>query len=480
MRRVLNVWLLIVAAIFLNSVKARELQLKGRVSSEGKALEGVWVSDGESFARTDKRGCYTLEANDENAFVFVCVPAGYEAKIEDGVLRHFLPMPKEAGAECNFELDRRPYDDRSHSLIALADPQIWAEKEFQKLAVGADDIREVVESRPERVFHGICLGDIVANQPKFYKEYNRTMQRANIPLRNIIGNHDMSIYIRSHEGSTREYGEMYGPAYYSFDVGEVHYVVLNDNFYIGRDWYYIAYLDERQLSWLEKDLSHQTPGQVVVVSMHIPSTCTPVDRESFNYQRIEAALVNYKALYELLEPFNAHILSGHTHTAFNSEVRENLYDHVIPAMSGAWWQGALCTDGTPNGYAVFDFDGDQVSWYYKSVGEHRDYQMRLYSGKEYKEFEGYVVANVWNCDSKWRVEFLFDGEPSEEAAERFTAIDPAARELYSSNEGLDHQWIGPTEADHFYRAPMPQHAKMVEVRVTDRFGRVYTESLSLK
>ena len=59
---------------------------------------------------------------------------------------------------------------------------------------------------------------------------------------------------------------MYGPAYYSYNVGEVHYAVLNDNYYIGRDWYYIGYLEERQLAWLERDLSFVPAGTTVVVA----------------------------------------------------------------------------------------------------------------------------------------------------------------------------------------------------------------------
>ncbi len=478
-RDILKVWLLMAATLIYGTLQAEELTIRGRVECQGEGLKGVWVSDGENFAQTDKRGNYRIESDTERDFLFVCLPAGYEAPIVEGVVRHFKPIAQIEAKKCDFELVRRPYDDERHTLIATADPQIWAQKEFALLGRGAEDIRQVVRAAGERVCHGICLGDIVFNDHSFYGEYNRTMELAEIPFRNIMGNHDMSLYIRSHEGSTHHYGEVYGPAWYSFDVGKVHYVVLNNNFYIGRDWYYIAYLEERQLRWLAEDLSHQTPGRTVVVSMHIPSTCTPEDRAAFIYARSEAALVNYKALYELLAPFNAHILSGHTHTAFNTEVHEGLYDHVIPALSGAWWQGELCTDGTPAGYTVFEVEGDQISWYYKSVGKPADHQMRLYTEADAPEFEGYAVANIWNSDPKWQVEFYFDGVKAAGEAERFEAIDPAARKLYASNEGLDHKWIGPTPADHFYRMAMPEGVSRIEVRATDRFGRTYSETIHI-
>ena len=120
-------------------------------------------------------------------------------------------------------------------------------------------------------------------------------------------------------------------------------------------------------------------------------------------------MTNAKFLYKMLEPYNAHILSGHTHTTENEVIADNLYEHVIPALSGAWWQGPLCTDGTPCGYGVFEINGNDVNWYYKSTDHPADYQMTLYAGKDYPQFAGQVVANIWASDTKWRVEAAFDG-----------------------------------------------------------------------
>ena len=103
-----------------------------------------------------------------------------------------------------------------------------------------------------------------------YGEYNDVMARTGLVFRNVIGNHDMTLYGRSHETSFTKFEDTYGPTYYSFDVGRIHYVALNDNFYIGREYFYIGYLDERQLRWLEKDLASVRPGSTVVVCLHIP------------------------------------------------------------------------------------------------------------------------------------------------------------------------------------------------------------------
>ena len=127
---------------------AGSVTVRGRVLCGGRGVEGVVVtdgthcvrvSDGEEFARTDKRGNYSLEAGADNRFVFVCVPAGYDAPVEKGVVRYFHPLPAE-GKSCDFTLLRRAGDDSRYGFIAIADPQIWAPKEFAKLAAAADDI----------------------------------------------------------------------------------------------------------------------------------------------------------------------------------------------------------------------------------------------------------------------------------------------------------------------------------------------------
>ena len=113
--------------------------VKGRVVCDGRGVANVRISDGDGFARTDEKGYYTLEADAQSRFVFVCVPAGYDAPTEEGVVRFFRPLPS-GGGTCDFRLLRRPGDDTRHGFVVIADPQIYARKEFPQLAEAADDI----------------------------------------------------------------------------------------------------------------------------------------------------------------------------------------------------------------------------------------------------------------------------------------------------------------------------------------------------
>ena len=64
--------------------------------------------------------------------------------------------------------------------------------------------------------------------------------------------------------------------------------------------------------------------------------------------------------------------------------------------------------------------------------------------------------------------------------ERFSAYDPRVKEFYSNTEKLDHKWIYPSLSDHFYRAPLSEAAKNIEVRATDRFGNLFIGKLERK
>ncbi len=446
------------------------------MTSEGKPLSGVVVTDGIDFAVTDINGRYSLSSISGARFVYISTPSGYNAPVSDGVIRFYKEL-NPTSKKYDFSLIRKDKDDTHHAFIAIADPQIWAQKEFVKLEKAAEDIKSTISEFKEGIpFHGICCGDIISSNHSFYEMYNHTISKSGIPFYNCIGNHDMTNWGRSFETSHKDYEQMYGPTYYSYNVGKVHYVVLNDNFYIGRDYFYIGYLEEKQLAWLGKDLSTIAKGSTVVISFHIPSSCEPEDRRQFSYDKAGFTMTNHKGLYDLLRPFNAHIISGHTHTTFNQQIAPRLYEHNLPALSGAWWQGELCTDGTPNGYGVFEVIGDSIGWYYKSVGHVKDYQMNVYSDDGYPEFKGYVVANIWNSDPSWRVELYEDGV-NKGLMERFKAYDPLAKELYSNTEKLDHKWIYPSPSDHYYRAKPSAGTKKIEVVATDRFGNRYKEEV---
>jgi hypothetical protein len=209
------------------------------------------------------------------------------------------------------------------------------------------------------------------------------------------------------EKSDDTFKKTYGPGYYSFDRGQVHYVVLDDVYYLGSDRNYKGFITEEQLAWLGKDLSFVEKDKLIVLCLHIP---------------VHSSVENKQALHDILKPYKAHIMSGHTH--YNANViKDNVYEHVHGTVCGAWWTGPICGDGTPPGYAIYEVNGTELKWYYKTVGKTKAHQIRTMV--ETKSTGDQLVANVWNWDPTWKVEWQVDGT-SKGLLTRATDYDPLA------------------------------------------------------
>ena len=188
--------------------------------------------------------------------------------------------------------------------------------------------------------------------------------------------------------------------------------------------YSLGFTDE-QLAWLQADLALVPNDKLILFCIHIPL-----------YNRGGAEYKNVQEVLALLNQFtNVHILSGHTHHTRSYEhslygsTYTNIYEHNIAAVCGNWWRSNLNGDGAPLGYKVFEIEGNQMTnWYYQGFPDgmdSRDYQMRLYRGdavtgadKGTKTgYYGYykfnfgsdvLLANIFGCDSQWKVEVYED------------------------------------------------------------------------
>ena len=209
--------------------------------------------------------------------------------------------------------------------------------------------------------------------------------------------------------------------------------------------------------------------------MHIPTTLDKSDREGFNYGNISDNTVNKKALYALLEPYKTLILSGHMHTADYEQISENIAEMNVTGLCGAWWCGPVCIDGSPAGFKDMEINGSDISWKYIGCGHPEDYQMKVYVDDE--QHQGYVVANIWDYDPAWKVEYFEDGVKVCDM-EQFKTQDPLARELYKDPSSLKRTWVYAAPTENMFRAKHSAQAKTLEVRATDRFGRVYSQTIS--
>ena len=102
--------------------------------------------------------------------------------------------------------------------------------------------------------------------------------------------------------------------------------------------------------------------------------------------------------------------------------------------------------------------------------------MRVYAPGMVKEYAKDFIANVWNWDKLWKVEWLENGKVMGEM-KQYEGIDPFAKQMVSEHKKEMQSWISALPTKHLFRAT-PRNAK--EVRVTDRFGNVYQQAVPRK
>ena len=156
-----------------------------------------------------------------------------------------------------------------------------------------------------------------------YGRFKRIVAAGGVPQYYVGGNHDLDFDATDDAHSFDTFRREWGPEYYSFDIGRVHFVVLDNVRYPcngvdehafcdpARNPTYNGVIHERQLAWLRNDLAH------------VPQDTLGTGPAAFHQ-----------------------IVTG--------------------AVSGSWWAGDLDDAGiphatqrlgSPRGYYVLDFDG---------------------------------------------------------------------------------------------------------------------------
>ena len=452
---------------------ATPVRARGRVVASGRGLGGVRISDGLSVVRTDRDGYYELVSNSHRSFVSCSVPGGYGiATNPAGTARFYEPMTANRSGEAQavFELQPLEAPDDEHAMLWLPDIQTqdsWEMERFHEQSV--PDVRETARALGDRYVFGVAGGDIMFDDLSLYPEYERGVRDIGVPFFQVVGNHDLDFDGRVDEATTRTFEARFGPRYYSFDRGAVHYVVLDDVFYHGAG--YIGYVQEEQLRWLESDLEGVEPGAPVIVMLHIPIQGTRHTREGNERPTTGGSITNREAVYRLLEPFDAHVLSGHTHEN-DHNWQGGVHEHVSGTVCGAWWSGPICGDGTPNGYSVYEVNGERVRWRYKSTGHADHHQIRAYTPGADPRAPQELIANVWDADEGWEVAWYEDGERKGLMSRR-VGYDPVSRGIHAGDDLPPRRpWVEPYPRQLYY-APVSPGVEELRVEARDRFGRRY-------
>ena len=333
----------------------------------------------------------------------------------------------------------------------------------------------------------------------------------NLTIFHTIGNHDHDMAFAGDFDTVTKYKKTVAPTYYSFNIGKVHYVVLDDiectNTGAGdadsRD--YRRNLVKEQVDWLKKDLEHVSYDTPLVIAMH-----APLYRDNGL-----SNLTNTSSIVNIVKSYTeVHFLTAHSHKIYNVDKlgTDNIYEHNTGAVCATWWWSAYETpgihigqDGAPGGYRIMKIGNTSFSWQFKPTGKSADLQFRTYDRNaiemstsvyvpsaddshankflDYaKDFvapssENYVYINVWDYDPEWTVEVTEGGRPL--SVEKVSVCDPLHLIAYTAKRLNKNAAASfPTEATpHMFVVKAAAADSQLEIKVTDRFGNVFKESM---
>lgn len=289
-------------------------------ASTNTPMAGVSVSDGRNVVKTDAEGKFTLDGYYKSRFVTVTTPSGYVADsyyqhVEKGKGSYDFKLTPNAGM-----------GQEKHSFIQVSDSEIGE----NGVGPWIDSIHAMVEEQhPAFIIH---TGDICyeAGLKRHIQDMNS--ENMGVPVYYTIGNHD---YVDGKYGEEL-FESIYGPVWYSFEVGNIHYVVTP--FQNGAD-YKSGYNENDRWRWLANDLANTDPDMKVVMFNH---TISPEEDYVFQFD---------KQTLDLKEHNLVAWIYGHYHYNYINE-----QDGVINICTSQPGGGGI--DSSVSGSRLITLDGD--------------------------------------------------------------------------------------------------------------------------
>lgn len=510
----------------------------GRVIDwDGKPVSGVSVSDGVFVTTTDSEGRYYLASMRKNGYVFISVPKNYRVAVNRTIPQFFKRFKAIASSEYEqHTFILAPEDNVKHRMLAFTDCHLANRtndiSQFDQMF--KDDLREqIVKARGEAVpLYSVCLGDMSWDEWWYKNSYSlesyyRTMEDLDIAIYNVPGNHDNDPYVPDDFKSENMFRKWIGPTYYSFNIGDIHYILMDNTIFrnsgasqgvVGNVQDYSQGLTANEMKWLEADLANVPAGSTVFVGMHIQYTNRPSRKSDGSFKFAYAFPAESRSeLVRILEPFNVHFITGHTHINYTNDISSKVMEHNIAAVCATWWwtgyytsnKAHMCRDGAPGGYKIFNIREDgAVKWSYKPMKRDAAYQFRVYDlnncyitrevfcpgakskvsdsffsqyayGYDKPRSDNKLLVNVFDYDEGWTVK-AFEGS-KELNVERVDTYDPlhvVHFNMARMNTNSTAMTFPTLKTSHMFEVQASDALSTVTVVATDRFGNEYRETVS--
>ena len=461
-----------------------------------KGIKGVRVSNGISSIKTDENGKYRIQVSDDS-IIFVIKPRNWMTGFDKNYIPKFYYIHKPNGSPklkfrgvdptgplpVSIDFPLYPHSEpNKFKAVFMGDTQVNSIEDINYLA--HDIIEELVGTDAKFC---ISLGDIVNNNLSLYEPLVPVMGKLCIPTYYVKGNHDTNYDAAPNQKLIDEtYERYFGPSHYSFDYGPVHFISINNSYFVQAKGYG-AKLDDEQMAFLKDDLVSIPRKQLVVLMMHIPIT----------------QMVDAPEIFELLKSHpNVFAIAAHWHTQRNIFVNSEsgwkgsrpLHLLVNNTSCGSWWNGAMdevgiphttMSDGAPNGYSIITFNGSKYSIKFKAARKPENYQMNIYAPDSIKTYEAagtQVLVNVFAGSEKSKVEMRIGDKGDWIPMEFFSVEDPAyvqtKKREDSEKQKSASSLPNPGKCPHMWKANLPADIEagtyLINIRTTDMYKQTYT------
>ncbi len=458
----------------------------GTMDKNEKGISGILVSNQEQIVVTDEHGQYRIEEG-KSPYLYVIKPEDYAFSCYLKNIPAYYVKTNVSNDKYNFGLKKQNVTEQFSALF-VGDPQMRVEKTID--AFKTDIVEEMLNYK---VSFACFLGDIADNDLSIYGKEKGIVECLPYPVFHVFGNHDVNEKAPSAFSAADVFRISFGPDYYSFNEGKVHFVVLNNILYQGwnreqnkRGSYFGGFTDV-EFQWLKDDLEHVDKTKLVVIMSHIPFL------EQYCYKK------EIQRLFVLLGD-RPHLLalSGHLHYIenyfFNDKTNWTssypFQNITIGAACGGWWTGPLdergipvstAVDGSPNGYYKLNFDGNKYKYSFIPADHRPDFQMRitpsseeLYAGSLNESF---LSINIFTATKDAVVKVLIDDLPAM-LAENYKGKDLFYQNTYDLRYNYDNWRPDMQETEHLWKCTLPGELQAgyhrVKVEAVDVNGNQYT------
>ena len=208
------------------------MDFEGKVMDKnGDALPGVKVSNGRHICLTDSDGGFCLPYWEKSSAVFVML-------LTNGQDDWYI-LTENRREDYMFYIDAAKTSAENFCFLHISDTEIENKRCIFMPAMQ----KAVTENKPAFL---INTGDLCRADGVKYHIRQMNSRTAGCPVRYTIGNHDFL------EGPYGEYAyeRLYGPLWYSFDCGNIHFAAAP----IAKGDFPSGYDEEDFWIWLEKTL----------------------------------------------------------------------------------------------------------------------------------------------------------------------------------------------------------------------------------